>query len=112
MGKHVEILKNHADLLAMLGDVHRLVGDIGPFEDDPAAVGDFQQVQAAQKSAFAAARRPDNADHLALADHFVDPVEDVERPEVFPQTFHPDELSALFSAHFDSSSFPEGPRPC
>ena len=90
VGKQVEVLEHHAHLLAVQGQIHLFAGDVHAVEDDRAGRGLFQQVQASQECALAAAGRPDDGHHVALADvrgHAVQRL-DIAAVVVFFQVMH------------------------
>ena len=74
--EQIERLEHHSHFSADRVDIGILVGEICPLENDMAAGGHFQKVQAAQESGFSRARRADDNDLLALADILCDAVED------------------------------------
>ena len=60
------MLEHHAHLLPVQGEIHLLSGDVHPVEQDGAGGGRFQQVQAPQERALAAAGGADHRDDIAL----------------------------------------------
>jgi hypothetical protein len=92
VGEQVEMLEHHAHLLPVQGEVHLLAGDVHPVEDDGAGGGRFQQVQAPQECALAAAGGPDHRDDVALVHVHRDAVQrlDVAAVVVFLQVFYLD----------------------
>jgi hypothetical protein len=58
--------------------------DLLPVDEDPARVDRLQEVDAPQERGLPRARRPDQADHLVLADLEVDAPEHLERAEGLP----------------------------
>ena len=70
MREDVEMLEDHAHLLAVLVDVDALIRDIHAVKPDVATGRLFEPVQAAQEGRFAGAGRADQGDDLALVDGF------------------------------------------
>src|SRR4051812_39171885 len=65
----VEMLEDHADAAAKrLEILFRKAGDAAAFDDDLAAIGALQAVEAADQGRFSGAAAPDNAEDLALLD--------------------------------------------
>ena len=84
------MLEHHAHLLTVQGQIHLFAGDVHAVEDDRAGRGLFQQVQASQECTLAAAGRPDDGHHVALADvrgHAVQRL-DIAAVVVFFQVMH------------------------
>ena len=84
------MLEHHAHLLPVQGQVHLFAGDVHAVEDDGAGRGRFQQVQAPQERALAAAGGADDGHDIALADvhgHAVQRL-DVAAVVVFFQVMH------------------------
>lgn len=81
--EQVERLKDHADP----GPVAVDLVDPGEYVlilvDDPAGIGSFKQIDAAQKSGFARARSPDDADDVLLLDIETDVSQDMVVAERF-----------------------------
>ena len=87
MGEEVVLLEHHADLAAQrelveLGIVHLLALD-----HDRAAIDPHQGVHAAQQCGLARARRPDDADYLALHHVHRDAIEHGQRAERLAHVF-------------------------
>ena len=88
VGKEVEVLEDHAHLLAVEVDIHLfglaflvdelLLGDVDAVEDDLAPGGDLQQVQAAKQGGLAGAGGADDHHHVALVDIHGDIIQGVE----------------------------------
>ena len=78
--EEVELLKDHPDPPADVVDVvGRLrLGELAALEEDLAAVGGLEQVDAAQQRALARAAGADDADDLPRRDVEVDPAQDLE----------------------------------
>ena len=114
VGEEVEVLEDHAHFLAVEVDVHlfRLallvdpggLGDVNAVEENLAACGDFQQVQAAQQGGLAGAGGADDHHHIPLVDIHADIVQSVDGAfvVVFFQVFH---LNQVISCLHGSSSF-------
>ena len=66
--EEVEMLEDHAHLLAQLVDVDLFLRDIDAVEQDRSTRRRFQQVQAAQERALAGAGGADGRDDIALPD--------------------------------------------
>ena len=86
------MLEHHAHFASEIVDVlfplpvgHCIVGDCLSVEFDNAGVGDFEQVQAAQKRAFARTGRADDDEHFSCVYFVVDAFEHVQRAETFVQ---------------------------
>src|SRR5690625_4385055 len=99
-GKRVGLLEHHADLGAQQHDVQRRVVDVVAVEGDGAFdAGPFHRVvhavEGAQEGRLAAARRPDERDHLVF--------DDVERNTVQRLGFPVEHLDVL-GAHLDGLS--------
>ena len=107
VGEEVEVLEDHAHLLAVEVDVVLGVRDVGPVQADGAAGGDLQKVQAAEEGGLAGAGGPDDHHHLAFADVGADAVQGLDLPAliVFLQVLH---LNEGISAHCRATSFPAG----
>ena len=80
--EQVELLEDHADPGAQLVDVGVGVGDLLALDEDLAAGGDLEQVDAAQQRGLAGARRADDAHDLPVADVEVDALEHLVVAEV------------------------------
>ena len=101
IGEQVEVLEHHAHLPPHRVDVGLGVCDDGAVKGDAARGGRFQQVQAAEEGALAAAGGPDHDDLLSGSDVLRDIVEDQMIPEGFAQITNVD--------HSVSTSFPACP---
>ena len=97
--KQVELLKHHPHLLPQLIDLAQVLHHRDPLDDDIPLRRDLEEVDAAQEGGFAAAGRADHADTLALVHMGVDPLEDLEFPEIL--------VEILYVNHFYASAFPE-----
>ena len=85
MLEEVERLEHHAHLLSQPIDGIAFSEDILPIDDDTAAGGLFQQIQAAQEGTLARARRTDDGDDLAAMHFSIDVAQDIERAVAFLQ---------------------------
>ena len=85
VGKEVEGLKDHADLAADGGDVRGAAVHGDAVDDDGAAGGLLQTVEAAQEGALAGAGGADDADDLAFFHGTVDALEDLKGTEALVQ---------------------------
>ena len=81
VGKQVEGLEHDPHLPPNTVDVHPPPGDLLVLQHDPAAVDRLEQVHAPQERRLAGPGRPDEADHLVLADVEVDAAEHLEPAE-------------------------------
>ncbi len=110
--EQVELLEYHAHFLPVLVDMLALSlgADVHAVEEDLARGRLLQQIQAAQKGAFAAARGTDNGYHLVFIKGNADVLEDVELMEALTQVYA---LKDLLTCHDSSSFLPErsGGRP-
>jgi hypothetical protein len=98
--EQVEALEHHADRAALRADrgvAHFVqIGAALPVADqlavdiDPAAVDDFQMVDAAQKRRFAGAGRAEQRDHLAARHRERNALERLEFGERLAQVLHDD----------------------
>ena len=102
--KDVEVLEHHAHLLTVQVDVDTLCGDVFSFKEDVSAVGYFQQVQAAQEGALAAAGRTDDGNDLSFGDVFADALEDLKLPKAFMKIGNVDQIIGI--SHLFLISFP------
>ena len=104
--EEVELLEHHAHLLTVLVDVLALSlgADVHAVEEDLAGGRRFQQVQAAQKGALAAARGTDDGHDLVLFKINADVLEHVELMEALAQV---NDLKDLLICHDSSSFLPE-----
>ena len=107
MGEEVEVLEDHAHLLAVEVDVVLGVRDVGPVQADGAAGGDLQKVQAAEEGGLAGTGGSDDHHHLAPVDVGIHAVQGLDLPAliVFLQVLH---LNEGISAHCRAASFPAG----
>ena len=98
------MLEHHSHLLPVAGQIHLFAGDLHPIHQDGAGGGGLQQVQAAQKGAFAAAGGTDHGDHLPFADIHRYAVQRADRAAVvvFFQVLYLDDLLC----HLYSRPFP------
>ena len=102
MREEIELLEDHADLGADLGDVSGVVVELGAVDGDPAGIVLFEPVDAADQRRLARARRAAD-DHAFAERHLeVDILEGLERAEELGYTFEPNDrlrhrrLSPLF----------------
>src|SRR5262249_43822319 len=82
-GKQPEMLENHRHALARPGDGLALDADI-------ALAQGYEAVHASQQRRFPAPRRPDDGEHLALANFQADAAEHLEGPEALAGARHDD----------------------
>ena len=73
--EQVELLEDHAHLLAHLVQVHIGIGGVEAADHDGAAIWLLQQVHAAQQGGLSRAGRTDQADHLARSNIQVNALE-------------------------------------
>ena len=85
VGKQIELLKHHPDLLAEFVNLFKVVHNGNALNDDISFCGHFQQINAAEKGGFTAAGGTDNADTLALFDAGIYPLEYLQLAEIFMQ---------------------------
>ena len=97
--EQVELLEHHAHAAALDVDVDFQVAEVVPFKKDVAVRRVFQNVETAQESAFAAARRPDDGDLFARGDLFGNIVEHDEVAVTFGQMLHLDERGGVGRLH-------------
>jgi hypothetical protein len=90
VGEEVELLEHHPDARAQLVDVGVGIGDLVALDEDLAAGGGLEHVDAAQQRRLARARGPDDADDLALTDVEVDALEHLVVAEVLVEVLHVD----------------------
>ena len=83
----MEVLKYHADTLAVFGRVQLGGGHILPFVKNLAAIRLFQQIQAAQKRGFAAAAGTDDGYYFTFFDLGGNALEHFQLAEAFFQIF-------------------------
>ena len=81
MRKNVEILKHHADTLAVSRDVLRF-GDILALEQDRSGGGLLQPVETAQEGALTASGGADDGYDFTEADIHADAAQDLDVPEI------------------------------
>ena len=93
--EQVELLEHHAHAAAVQVDIDLSVYEVRALEVDGAARRVLQHVQAAQKGAFAAARRPDDGDLFALLDLIGDIVQHGQLAELFGEVLHLDKGDVL-----------------
>ena len=99
MREDIEMLEDHAHLLAMQVDVDALIGDIDAVEDYLTAGRVFHAVETAEERALARSRRSDDTDHFSIVDGLVYAPEDLEIPEGFfkiPNFYHSEPASSLY----------------
>ena len=105
MGEEIEMLEHHTHFLTMDIDVRFIISDICVFEEDTAASGHFQQIQAAQERRLTGTGGADNNDYFAFFDLCIDTVQsfDLAAIIIFLQTFYFDQC--FISVHCFSTSF-------
>ncbi len=101
--EQIELLEHHAHFLPVLVDMLALPlgADVHAVNQDLPGGRLFQQIQAAQKGAFAAAGGTDNGYHLVFIKGNADVLEDLKLMKAFTQVY---DLQDIFTCH-DSSSF-------
>ena len=97
MGERVPLLEDHAKVFAQLVNVGRL-GMNGDAVDRDRALGDaLKRVDAVKQRRLARPRRADDAQDLAILDCEVDPLQHMQRSEIFMQSFDLDHAFQLAS---------------
>ena len=117
VGKEIEMLEYHSHLSADHVDVRALIGQVCSLEDDLAACGHLQEIEAAQECRFSGTGRADDDDLLASSDILRDTVEHIVVAKGLSEILHMDHDFARLAAagglivfvsvcHFLSSSSP------
>ena len=102
--EQVELLEHHAHLLPVDVDIRLFIADIHAVKNDLPIGRRFQQVQAPQKGALAAAGGADDADHFLCVERGADIIENRQLAEALGQVA---DFDHFIFCH-EPSSFPSG----
>src|SRR5256885_176227 len=108
MREEVEGLKDHAGpqtqlalLFALIARSWRMAaGDCHVADGDGSRIGDFELIQAAQKSAFAATARANDHDSFTGLLRMVHAIQDASRAERFDELLNDDHSAAFVRANW------------